>query len=77
MGISFQKPHMLASLHGTASEAVSDWLWVTLIMRQRVVETFSSVPSLPVWSFLRLIYVPPPGGTPHSPRQARGCGFPR
>ena len=76
MGICFQKPHMVASLHGTASEAVSDWLWVTLIMRQRVVETFSSVPSLPVWSFLRLIYggfLPPP----HSPRQARGCGFPR
>jgi len=45
-------------------------------MKQRVIETFSSVPSLPAWFFLRLIYggfLPPP----HSPRQARGCGFPR
>jgi len=58
-------------------EPVSECLWVSLIMRQRVVETFSSVPRLPAWSFLRLIYVPPMGGTPHSPRQARGCGFPR
>jgi len=46
MGVSFQKPHMLTSLHGTASEAENDWLWVILVMRQRAVETFSSVPSL-------------------------------
>ncbi len=39
-------------------------------MEQSVVETFSSVPRLPAWSFLRLIHggVLPP---PHSPRLAR------
>jgi len=36
-------------------------------VRQRVVKAFSSVPSLTAWSFLRLIHVPPSGGTPHSP----------
>ena len=41
MGVSFQKSHMLTSLHGTAGEAVDECLWFSLIMRQCGLETFS------------------------------------
>ena len=40
-------------------------------------ETLSFVPRLTGLFFQRLVYVPlQRSGAPHSPRKARGCGFP-
>jgi len=53
MRVSFQKLLGIAYLEGTANEYLNlvsglamKFLWFSLIMRQRVIETFSSVPSL-------------------------------
>ncbi len=42
----FSKAAYADIISWNASENENDWLWVILVMRQRAVETFSSVPSL-------------------------------